>query len=153
VPVIAYRIAKARHARTAFSGEGARLAGGRWNLPGETVVYASATLALAAIETFVHLGDDAVHVDFVWFRIHIPDSVRIQRCRRLPSGWRMEPPQAGSQRYGSRWLRAGRTAVLQVPSAIVATESNYLLSPVHPDFRRIRVGAPQRFAFDPRMWK
>jgi len=51
----AWRIVKARHATTAFNGEGARLNGGRWNSPGERVVYASATKSLAALETLVHL--------------------------------------------------------------------------------------------------
>lgn len=149
----AHRIVKARHAQTAFSGEGARLAGGRWNLPGDTVVYASASLALAAIETFVHLGDDALRIKFVHFRIAVPDSVTVQRCRRLPPGWRAEPPEEASMRYGSRWLRKGSSAVLQVPSAIVPSEMNYLLSPTHPDFRKIRLRRPAPFVFDPRMWK
>ena len=149
----AHRIAKARHAGTAFSGEGARIAGGRWNRPGEAVVYASASLALAAIETFVHLGDDALHIQFVHFRIEIPDSVRIQRGRRPPPGWRAEPPEESSMRYGSRWLRQARTAVLEVPSAIVPSEMNYLLNPAHPDFRRITVGRPLPFVIDPRTWK
>jgi RES domain-containing protein len=56
-------------------------------------------------------------------------------------------------RYGSRWFRAARTAVLEVPSAIVPSEKNYLLNPLHSDFRRIRVGRARPFVFDPRMWK
>jgi RES domain-containing protein len=151
--LVAHRIIKARHAQVAFSGEGARIAGGRWNRPGDAVVYASASLALAAIETFVHLGEDGLHIAFVSFRIEIPDSVQAQRCRRPPAGWRSEPPQEPSMRYGSDWVRRGRTAVLDVPSAIVPSESNYLLNPHHPDFRQIRIGRPRPFVFDPRMWK
>lgn len=149
----AHRIVKARHAHTAFSGEGARIAGGRWNLPGDAVVYASASLALAAFETFVHLGDDALHIRFVHFRIEIPGSVAMQRCRRPPPGWRAEPPQEPSMRYGSTWLRRARTVALEAPSAIVPSEKNDLLDPRHPEFRRIRIGRPQPFVFDPRMWK
>ena len=51
-----WRLCKRRHA--AFDGEGARLAGGRWNRPGGAVVYTSESLALAALE----LGDPLVHV-------------------------------------------------------------------------------------------
>ncbi len=149
----AHRIVKARQAQTAFSGDGARIAGGRWNRPGDAVVYASASLALAAIETFIHLGDDALHIKFVHFRIEIPDAVAVRRCRRPPPGWRAEPPDEASMRYGSRWLHQGRTAVLEVPSAVVPSEMNYLLNPSHPDFRRIRPGRPLPFVFDPRMWK
>jgi RES domain-containing protein len=149
----AYRIVKARHARVAFSGEGARIAGGRWNRPGDAVVYASASLALAAIETFVHLGEDAVHLRFVHFRIDIPADLAIERCLRPPARWRAEPPEQPSMRYGSAWLRRGRTAVLEVPSAVVPSEKTFLLNPQHPDFARLRVSRPAPFVFDPRMWK
>ena len=149
----AYRIVKARQARTAFSGEGARLAGGRWNRPGEAVVYTSASLDLAAIETFVHLGDDSLQIRFVFFQIEIPDTVLVQHGLRPPPNWRAEPPQEESMRYGSAWLGENRTAVLEVPSAIVPSEKNYLLNPRHADFRRIRLGKAQPFVFDPRMWK
>lgn len=149
----AYRIVKARHAPAAFSGEGARLAGGRWNRPGEAVVYTSASLALAAIETFIHLGDDSLHIRFVYFKIEIPDAVGVQHCVRAPPNWRAEPPQEESMRCGSAWLRANRMAVLEVPSAIVPSEKNYLLNPRHADFRRIRMGRALPFVFDPRMWK
>jgi len=151
--LLAHRIVKARHSRAAFSGEGARIAGGRWNRPGDAVVYASGSLALAAIETFIHLGEDGLHIAFVSLRIEIPESVPVQHCRRPPAGWRVEPPHEASMRYGSGWLRRGRTAVLEVPSVIVPSESNYLLNPRHPDFARIRIGRPRPFVFDPRMWK
>jgi RES domain-containing protein len=151
--LVAHRIVKARHAKAALSGDGARIAGGRWNRPGHSVVYASGSLALAAIETFIHLVDDGLHIAFVAVRIEIPDAVRIQRSRRPPAGWRDEPPQDASQRYGSGWLKRGRTAVLEVPSAIVPTEANYLLNPLHEDFGKIRAGRPKPFTFDPRMWK
>ena len=150
---VAHRIVKARHALAAFSGEGARIAGGRWNRPGDAVVYASASLALAAMELFVHLGEDGLHIPFVSFRIEIPDTVQVQHCRRPPAGWRDEPPQEPSMRYGLAWLRRGSTAVLVVPSAIVPPESNVLLNPLHPDFDKIRIGRARPFAFDPRMWK
>ena len=42
--------------------------------------------------------------------------------------------------------------MLAVPSAVIPHETNYLLNPLHQAFRRIRIGPPQRFIFDPRMW-
>ena len=35
----AWRIVKQKHSRSAFSGEGARRFGGRWNSPGVSMVY------------------------------------------------------------------------------------------------------------------
>jgi RES domain-containing protein len=147
VPVV-YRIVKARQARAAITGEGARIAGGRWNRLGDLVVYTSASLALAAIETFVHLGEDGLQIRFVYFRVGIPEDLPIQLCRRPPPGWRAEPPHEASMRYGSGWERRGRTAVLEVPSGIGPSEKNYLLNPRHLDFARIRIGRPMPFVFD-----
>jgi RES domain-containing protein len=56
-------------------------------------------------------------------------------------------------RYGSTRLHRARTAVLEVPSAIVPSEKNDLLNPRRPEFRRIGIGRPMPFVFDPRMWK
>jgi len=56
-------------------------------------------------------------------------------------------------RYGSDWLRESKSAVLDVPSAIVQVERNLLLNPRHPDFAKLIISRPKAFTFDPRMWK
>jgi RES domain-containing protein len=48
-------------------------------------------------------------------------------------------------------VREARSAVLALPSVIIPGESNYLLNPAHPDFRKISIGKPEPFAFDPRL--
>jgi RES domain-containing protein len=40
-----------------------------------------------------------------------------------------------------------------VPSAVVRTGWNYLLNPLHPRLPEIRIGSPQPFEFDPRLFK
>jgi RES domain-containing protein len=105
------------------------------------------------METFVHLGEEGLGIAFVYFRIEIPDSVTITRCARAPRGWRAEPPGESSMRFGSTWLREGKSAILDVPSAIVQVERNLLLNPHHPDFPKLVISRPKPFAFDPRMWK
>lgn len=149
----AYRIIKRRHAKSAFDGEGARLAGGRWNSPGVRAVYLSSTLSLAAIELFVHLGEDAAALDFVYFEVTIPEIVPLTRTTRPPRGWRAEPPGMPSMQFGDRWLRERRTALLEVPSVIIPTETNLVLNPLHSAARRLRIDAPRPFLFDSRMWK
>ena len=51
-----WRIIKARYAKSAFDGEGARQFGGRWNSPGVPIIYTSSSMSLAALEMLVHLG-------------------------------------------------------------------------------------------------
>jgi RES domain-containing protein len=149
----AYRITKHHHAQRAFDGEGAKLAGGRWNSPGLRAVYLSSTLSLAAIELFVHLGEDAAALQFVYFEVRIPAAVPVTRVARPPQGWRAEPPSAVSMHVGDRWLRAQRYALLEVPSALIPTETNLILNPVHEAASKLRISAPRAFRFDPRFWK
>ena len=147
----AWRIVKEKRAATAFSGEGAAKTGGRWNSRGVLVVYTSSTKSLAALETLVHLILPAPF-KYVAFRIQFDDALVEQvSLRNLPADWQVEPPPPSTKAIGDAWVRAMRSAVLALPSVIIPGESNYLLNPAHPDFKKISIGKPERFAFDPRL--
>jgi RES domain-containing protein len=146
-----WRICKRRHA--AFDGEGARIAGGRWNRRGTAVVYVSETLSLAALELLVHCDPALLPDDLVSVRAEIPDGLAITRVEveGLPRGWRRSPPPDALAAIGTDWARGASSAALSVPSALVPGERNLLLNPAHPDFRRIRVGKPEPFSLDSRL--
>ena len=146
----AWRIVKARHATGPFSGEGARLYGGRWTSRGRRAVYASASAALAILEVLVHLEAPALLPAYVLVPVGIPDDL-IQRrdTAALPPDWRDYPAPVRLQEMGDAWLDAGATPALQVPSAIVPAEFNFLLNPAHPEFTRILIGEPRPYTFDP----
>lgn len=148
-----FRLVKGKHAASAFSGEGARLAGGRWNLPGTPVVYTSETLSLAALETFVHLQPVDKRIRYVWFQVTIPANVSVDKLASLPKSWRDSPPSEATQTAGSRWAKQAGTAVLRVPSTLVPGEYNLLLNPLHPQFKRLKISKPEPFEFDGRLWK
>jgi RES domain-containing protein len=57
------------------------------------------------------------------------------------------------QLIGDEWVNRGASAVLEVPSAVIETDSNYLLNPEHPDFKAVRVMDPHGFEFDLRLLK
>jgi len=119
------------------------------------VVYTSATLSLAALEYFVHLDPVDAPGDLVAISAEIPDTLSRAKIRieALPSNWRMYPAPERLAELGAAWVRTRETAALVVPSAVVPQERNVLLNPAHPDFRRIRLGRPEAFSFDPRMWR
>jgi hypothetical protein len=108
-------------------------------------------LALSAIETFVHTGEDGMHIEFASFRLEIPESIAIQRCRRPPNGWRSEPPDQASMRYGSSWLRPYGCARGAFGDGALGEQLS--ANPLHADFRKVRIGRPRPFAFDPRIRK
>jgi len=149
----AFRIDKAKWEKQSFSGQGAALEGGRWNPAGIAVVYASQHLAMAAMERLVHLKHGTGNkVRYNFFRLHFRDvALEIIPHAKLPATWNAKPPSADTQHLGREWFESGRTAILQVPSAIIPSEWNFVLNPTHPDFQRIKIDAPERFAFDPRL--
>lgn len=149
----AYRLCKTRHLGTAFSGEGARLNGGRWNSPGLAVVYAASSLSLATLEVLVHLEDpEALARMFSWVPVEIPeDCVEYLDVAKLAAGWNADEAGIISRSAGDAWLRAARSAVLAVPSVVTPVEWNFLLNPAHPRFSDIRIGQPVSFKPDPRL--
>ena len=147
-----WRIVKNRHAATAFDGEGARLYGGRWNSPGTRMVYTSSTISLAILEILVHLQEASLLSSYSLIAARFDDAlIESLDHSRLPDVWRSYQAPPELQRIGDEWVRSQRSAVLQVPSAVVERESNYLLNPAHPDFSSIVIGEPEPFTFDERL--
>ena len=149
-----WRICRQLHASDAFSGEGARLYGGRWNTPRVSMVYTSSSLALAAVETFVHLEPNLQPDDLVSIECELPDDVASERLdiKPLPRNWhglRNESLRV----LGDSWIRRGRTVALHVLSAAVRGEWNVLLTPAHTNYRGITIRKPERFEFDLRMFR
>ena len=150
--VAAWRIVKARYVTTAFDGEGARRAGGRWTSVGRRAVYVAGTAALAALEVVAHLDSTAPLAAWSLICVEIPDRlIEAVDTASLPRDWRRYPAPAGLRALGDAWLDAGHSAALRVPSALVPVEDNYVLNPRHPDCRLVRIGRPQPFPIDPRL--
>lgn len=147
----AFRIVREKHAATAFTGEGAALMGGRWNSRGNHLVYTSGAASLAALETLVHLNP-LMRFKYLIFRIEF-DEALIEKIMPgdLPSNWREQPPPPSTQQIGDQWFKQSRSVVLELPSLIVPIEINYLLNPIHPDFKTITIAKPVPFSFDPRL--
>jgi RES domain-containing protein len=148
----AFRIVKKRHVLTAFSGDGARMFGGRWNRPGVPMVYAAHTRALAALEALAHFAGAERRIEFVTFAIEVPDELVLRSSPEdLPPDWRREEPSPSTQEIGSRWQLGGKSVALLVPSVLIPQEYCILLNPEHPDARRVMVRYPEPFQFDARL--
>lgn len=141
-----WRIVKEKYAGVAFSGEGARRAGGRFNSPGRLVVYTSGSLALAELEILVNLPTDRLLASYVAFRADIPERHLSTLGREeLPENWREAPAPDSVRAIGDGWLESERSLALRVPSAVVPAENNILLNPRHPAFEKVETEGP----FDP----
>lgn len=150
--ITAWRLVKPRHAAAALSGEGARLHGGRWNSPGTRVAYASDSIALATLEVLAHLQSTTMLQAYSLVSVRFPaESVEVVESGALPARWRRFPSPPENQAIGDRWAAERRSLVLRVPSAIIPAAGNFLINPSHPEFEKVVVGGPERFAFDPRL--
>jgi RES domain-containing protein len=149
-----WRICKSRFAAAAFTGEGTRLYPGRWNPVGVRMVYTSTSLALAAIEFFVHLDPSVAPDDLVSSSAAIPDRLKKQRLELsdLPRDWRRTDHPA-LHAIGAKWIAERTSVALEVPSAVVEGEWNVLLNPAHPQFSKVVIAVPKPFHFDQRMFK
>jgi RES domain-containing protein len=147
--MLVYRITKAVYADRLVASGGAA----RWNSRGQFVIYTAATRALACLENVVHRSGEGLLDTFRVMIIEIPDDLAIEIIapNTLPVDWVDFHQYDTCQRIGGEWLRTGRTPILQVPSAIITNEWNFLLNPAHTDFGRIRLVGNEPFVFDPRI--
>lgn len=148
----AWRIVNARNVAAAFSGDGSRRSGGRWNSMGLRAVYLADSLALATLEVMVHGVSYETLQNYVCILTTIPQKL-IQEVdlMSLPKNWRDDLPPAELRELGDRWLNEGKSAALKVPSAVIPVEFNYMLNPCHKDFGKIEIAERLSLAFDKRL--
>ncbi len=146
-----WRLITARFAEAAFSGEGARLYGGRWNRKGVRIIYTAGSQSLAMLEMLVQ--DEPLRAQYVMIQANIPKGVRVERVSKemLPAGWRELSAREQLQAIGTAWARQRSSAVLAVPTAVIPAEFNYLLNPLHPAFAKVEIGKPRDFITDLRL--
>ncbi len=137
-----------------LDGMGAARVGGRWNSPGRPVIYAAETYAGALLEILVHANLNRLPPTQAVVELTIPENLALERLEaaELPN-WD-SPDLVASRKFGDRWLREQRTAVLLVPSLVTrGAEQNVLLNPAHRDFARITAAAPEEVAWDERLFE
>jgi len=144
-----YRVCRRVYA--SLDGEGARRVGGRWNSPGRSAIYMAQSVALAVLENLVHMSRQDYPTGYVVVAATVPDHVRIlEHLRYLDA---KSHDAARTRTAGDHWLETGESAVLRVPSAVVAGDWNYLINPQHLDFAQISIGPPKSFQFDERLFE
>ncbi len=150
--ITVWRIVQSQWAERAFDGEGARLYGGRWNPEGYPVVYLADTRSLAALETLVHAESTLRKVAYVRYAVSFPKHlIEVAELTGLGDTLSSCMVSPRTQALGADWLARGTHPVLEVRSAIIPEEPNYLLNPRHPKFDRIKIGKAEDFAFDLRL--
>ncbi len=123
--LVFWRLDEARFASVWNSGEGSYLAGGRWNPPGQRVVYAALDPSTAILEVAVHKTFRALDVElhvFTQARIVDPAQVYVVDGASIPNPNWLRPgtPGASQQEFGKALVEA--YAFVLFPS-VVSTHS------------------------------
>ena len=150
-----WRIISSKHIDRAFTGEGSRLYGGRWNNKGTAMIYLSSSKPLAAIELFIHINSSQVMND-IYSLISVNfDNKQVLSLdpSNLPHSWNESPASSATKIIGDDWIKSQRSLVLKVPSVIFPNEFNFLVNPTHKSFSKLQIGYSESFRFDPRMLK
>ncbi|MGL5111021.1 MAG: RES family NAD+ phosphorylase, partial [Flavobacterium sp.] len=137
------------------SGKGAAMCGARWNSKGTEIIYTAQSRALAMAEVAVHLSVATLPSDFVMLTLHIPDTMTISEIKvlDLQSDWNVFPSSFQTAGIGDRFIQQNDFAILKVPSAVVKGDYNFLIHPLHPDFKQIKIIEQVDFPFDKRIFK
>jgi RES domain-containing protein len=122
------------------------------------MVYASASLSLAAIELFVHMEPGLSPDDLVYLAADLPagEPGRTLEPSDLPDGWWADGAAPGAvtpRDLGDAWIWERSSLAMMVPSVPIRAEWNVLVNPLHPRIGELRIGPPQPFVFDARMFQ
>lgn len=148
--MIVYRITNQTYAND-ISGNGAALYGSRWNSKGLPLLYTSQFISLSILESLVHLKKGEIPPSQYLLHIEIPDESEIAEIsyKKIKKNWDHEPDY--TQWLGDQFLRNKQGLILKVPSAIVPQENNFLLNPLHPNFKKIRIVSSELLQLDKRL--
>ncbi len=136
-----------------WTGLGASLRGGRWNSPGQAVIYASSHYSLTLLEVLANLSARSIPRGFVRSSMSVPKGLSVERVSpgAVPNWRNAVHPEA--TRFGDRWLEEARSLLLFVPSAVVeGIEENVLINPNHTEFASTQMQSPVPVEWDLRLF-
>lgn len=127
--------------------------GGRWNSAGRNVIYAASSRALTCLENVVHRSGEGLNCLFKVIVINIPDNLKREKVdpKSLSEEWYKFEKYHECRLIGDEWYRKNESAILEVPSAIIPNEKNYLINTDHSDFKMVHIVSRENFKFDPRI--
>lgn len=130
-----FRISSKKHSKS-LTASGVS---NRWNKDNQFVLYTGEFRSLSTLENVAHLNIMPL-IKFEVMVISIADDERLFKriqIKDLPSDWRSDAQYPALQDIGNEWYINRETLVLQVPSAIIQQEFNYVINTAHPDFLKM----------------
>ncbi len=145
----AYRIVSPKY--PPFDGSGTYRWGSRWISPGQYVVHAAESYALAVLENLVHWQTSTLPATLVCVAVDIPDRIDQEELERSDLPKAKPNDYAPFREIGDDWYERGDTVALWVPSLVSPVESNLLFNQQHKDFAKLKVHAAVPAQVDSRL--
>ncbi len=147
--MIVYRLAIPKYADD-LSGEGALIYGGRWNPVGIKALYTSQNISLCILEILARTQKKINPPDYQLVTIELPETnINKIKLSQLKAGWKQHVEY--TQWIGGEFLKDNSSLIMEVPSAIVEKEKNFLLNPLHKDFNRVKIISIEALELDIRL--
>jgi RES domain-containing protein len=152
-----YRITQESYADD-LSGNGSRLFGGRWNSEGHYALYTSINRSLALLETLAHMPVTLFrNKKYILVTHSIPaeakTSLTIIEAKDLPSNWDTLDIQYITQKIGDKFLQEQKNLIMQVPSVLMPEEYNFVIDPLHPMMKQVKITHQREIRFNDRLAK
>ena len=150
-----YRITQESYADD-LSGNGSRLFGGRWNSEGHYALYTSGSRSLALLETLAHTPVTLFrNKKYILVTVSILDkaSLTIIEAKNLPLNWDTLDIQYVTQKIGDKFLEEQKNLILQVPSVLMPEEYNFVINPLHPMMKQVKITYQREIRFNDRLAK
>ena len=130
-------------------------ASNRWNQEGELVLYTAQSRSLATLELVVHRSSIKPRLNYkvMVLELDIPKS-QIEKLdeKRLPRNWRSISAYGQLQKIGSGWYSRKKKLILEIPSAVIPKESNFIINTKHKLFdSKVRLLETEDYFWDSRL--
>ncbi|RYD81181.1 MAG: RES domain-containing protein [Sphingobacteriales bacterium] len=149
--MIIYRISNSLYSDD-ITGTGAKLTGSRWNSKGFPMLYTAEHISLAVLEMLVHTNFKDYSINLDLLTIQLPQQALQSNIdvKKLKKDWTKDINY--SRFIGDEFIKDKQNLVLRVPSAVIEDENNYLVNPLHPDFKKVKIIETRSFKPDERFF-
>jgi len=150
-----YRITQESYSND-LSGDGSRIFGGRWNSEGRYALYTSANRSLALLETLAHVPAKLFrNKKYILVTVFLPDKAPLKFIEEkdLPNNWDALDIQHVTQKIGDNFLEEQKGLLFRVPSVLMPEEFNYIINPLHPSMKQVKVIHHREIRFNDRLIK
>ena len=145
-----YRITLSKYAND-LSGQGSKLFGSRWNHKGYICLFAAESRALAMLEYAVNTRLNDIPDDLSVITYDIPGNYLTLCITDLPANWRSPVVPNETRDFGTKLLKDAKYAAIKIPSVVIPQEFNFLINPLHPDMKKVKITDISDFSFDVRL--